>query len=96
MEDDNIIPDDHITVNDDAATPYDLRPGDEPLSSDVPNLEIVIHVTDEPEGVDIGDIDIPNDDTNIVEVLVEYKPTADDDFVVLGTVRIPPDTYYEY
>jgi hypothetical protein len=89
MEDDTLIPDDFLDIpNDDSVNPSDLRPGAEPLISDVDNLEIVIHLTDEPEGVKVGEIDIPTDDTNIVEVLVQYKPSDTEDYVVLGTVSI--------
>jgi hypothetical protein len=89
MEDDTLIPDDFLDIpNDDSVNPSDLRPGGEPLISDVDFLEIVIHLTDEPEGVKVGEINIPTDDTNIVEVLVQYKPSDTEDYIVLGTVSI--------
>jgi hypothetical protein len=86
MDDPALIPDNFIDVNDDTVTPADLRPGGEPLTSNVTDLTITVHLTDDPEGVNVADIDIPNDNTNIDTVRVEYLKPGETVFTDLGEV----------
>jgi hypothetical protein len=88
MDGEQNIPDEFITVPN-GSKPGDLRPGGSPLKiTNTTDAEIVVKLTSSPDGVAVGGISFPNNDTNIKNVTIWYKPSSTETWTKLGTVRI--------